>query len=293
MDPRLVVVTRPTEYEGLIATHATHGQAAWYLKSRGQDIELYVQRHAAQQGAVEVILRDAPETWKRICVSREHLDRFLFTPDDIVVAVGQDGLVPNVARYACGQPVVGVNPDPQRYEGVLVNHEPEAVADILRSMSRQPVQQRTMVEARTSDGQRLLALNELFVGHQTHQSARYTLSYGDASERQSSSGVIVATGTGATGWARSIHRCHHSSLTLPDPESPQLVFFVREAWPSVATGAELTEGTVDAQNTLELTSEMPSGGRVFGDGMEQDGIELPWARTVSVGVAEEVLRLVG
>ena len=45
-----------------------------------------------------------------------------FGPEDVIIAVGQDGLVANVAKYLDGQPVVGVNPDPQRNPGVLVRH---------------------------------------------------------------------------------------------------------------------------------------------------------------------------
>ena len=75
-----------------------------------------------------------------------------------------------------------------------------------------------MAAARLDDGQELLALNEVFVGHASHQSARYTLALGERAERQSSSGLIVATGTGATGWAASIHRERHSGLALPAPE---------------------------------------------------------------------------
>lgn len=41
---------------------------------------------------------------------RGDLDRFLFEPDDIVLALGQDGLVANVAKYLDGQPVIGSNP---------------------------------------------------------------------------------------------------------------------------------------------------------------------------------------
>ena len=41
---------------------------------------------------------------------RGDLDRFLFEPDDLVVIVGQDGLVANVSKYLDGQPVVGINP---------------------------------------------------------------------------------------------------------------------------------------------------------------------------------------
>ena len=37
------------------------------------------------------------------------LARFLFEPGDVVIVVGQDGLVANVAKYLDGQPVIGIN----------------------------------------------------------------------------------------------------------------------------------------------------------------------------------------
>lgn len=291
MEPRAVIVTRPSEYEGLLARHATFGQAKWVLEQQGQDIGVAVARHRRQQAAVATVARAAPDTWRQVRVTRADLDRFLFEPEDIVLAVGQDGLVPNVAKYLDGQPVLGVNPEPEQFEGVLVRHPPEAVADLLRSLDRLHPEHRTMVEARVA-GQRLLALNEVFVGHRTHQSARYTLGAGDAQERQSSSGLIVATGTGATGWARSVHRCHRSTLELPGPTDPRCVFFVREAWPSTATGADLTEGAVTREGPVRVVSEMTDGGVLFGDGIEQDAVPFDWASEAVIGPAQRALVLV-
>jgi hypothetical protein len=149
-----------------------------------------------------------------------------------------------------------------------------------------------MVEAVLDDGQRLLALNEIFVGHQSHQSARYTLAAGEASERQSSSGIVVTTGTGATGWGRSVSLERHSTLPMPAPEEPALAFFVREAWPSVTSGATLTEGRLEGATPLAVTSEMNQGGTVFGDGIETDRLEFGWGRRVEIRVADQRLRLV-
>jgi len=60
------------------------------------------------------VLGAIPSDWRRARVDRADLDRFLFEPEDVVVAVGQDGLVANVAKYLTGQPVIGCNPDPKR-----------------------------------------------------------------------------------------------------------------------------------------------------------------------------------
>ena len=139
--------------------------------------------------------------WRRTRVDRADLSRFVFGPEDVVVVVGQDGLVANVAKYVTGQAVLGVNPDPEQYDGVLCRHPAEAAADLLSAAAggRARIEPRTMVQARSDDGQTLLALNEIFVGHRTHQSARYRLGWGGHQEEQSSSGVIVATARGRRG----------------------------------------------------------------------------------------------
>ena len=124
---------------------------------------------------------------------------------------------------------------------------------------RAEVEERTMVTARLDDGESLLALNEIFVGHRSHQSARYRLRLGAQEERQSSSGLIVATGTGATGWARSINRGRARPLPLPTPTDPALALFVREPFPSVSTGTRVDGAVVDGRGKVEVVSEMDDG----------------------------------
>ena len=290
---RAVLVSRPTRYRRLLETHGTHGQARWFLGQRGQDIEPLVAEDARQRAAVQAVAEAVPGSWRQARVTRADLDRFLFEPDDVVVAVGQDGLVANVARFVEHQVVVGVNPDPERFDGVLVRHAPSMAARALSAATApQPeVEERTMVQARTDDGQVLRALNEIFVGHRTHQSARYRLRVGEEEERQSSSGIIIATGTGATGWAASVSRQRKASPELPAPGEAALAWFVREAWPGRFTGCSLTSGRIEDAEALELVSEQETGGVVFGDGMEDDRLKLRWGQTLQVGCAPQSLRL--
>jgi NAD kinase len=292
--PRVVVVTRETEYQLLLARHGTRAQAAFFLEARGQNIEDAIARHQRMETALHQVNNAIPLDWRRNRVLRSDLDRFLFEPDDTVVVVGQDGLVANVAKYLDGQPVLGINPDPDQYDGVLVPHAPAAFGDLLGPTARRtiPIESRTMVQARLGDGQILLALNEVFVGACTHQSARYRLRFRGHQERHSSSGVIVSTGTGSTGWARSIARERRSNMRLPQPCDPKLAFFVREAFPSVATGTDVTQGVIESNDGLTIVSEMNEGGVIFGDGMEADHLPFDWGVTAEVGIAEKHLHLV-
>ncbi len=73
-----------------------------------------------------------------------------------------------------------------------------------RSWNSAPTRSVTMAEAVLNDGQRLLAFNDFFVGRRSHVSARYNLRWRGKAEPQSSSGVLVATGAGSTGWLSSV-----------------------------------------------------------------------------------------
>ena len=293
--PRAVLVHRRTDYEELLERHGTRGQAAFFLSTRGRDLEEVQARHAVQQEAMAAVTAAFPLNWRRGLVERADLPRFLFDPEDIVVIVGQDGLVANVGKYLQGQVVIGFNPDPSRNPGILVPHQAAAASELLEVVTGPEVgrriEARTMVEGVLDDGQRISALNELYIGHPSHQTARYSLSLPDgASEHQASSGLLVATGTGATGWCRSAWLERHSALNLPNCTAPDLVWFVREAWPSPATGARLTEGLLTRGAELAITIESDRL-VTFGDGIEADALPLTWGQTIQVRTARRQLRL--
>ncbi|MFD1330958.1 hypothetical protein ACFQ4O_03005 [Methylopila musalis] len=290
--PRAVFVTRETDYERLLARHATRGQAKFFLETRGQDIDLVEDRHRQMHATLHAARAATPGDWRQAAVGRADLDRFQFGPEDVIVVVGQDGLVANVAKYLDGQPVLGLNPAPDLYDGVLARVTLARFAPLLPASvaGAAPVERRTMVEARLDTGERLLALNEVFVGHHSHQSARYRIACAGAAEDQSSSGLIVASGTGATGWARSIMEATRTPVPL-DPQERAVAFFVREPFPSVATGTTLRVGKLQKER-LAVISRMNEGGVIFADGIEQDFMAFDWGRGVTIGPAAQTLRLV-
>ncbi len=291
--PRVVLITRPTEIEGLLARHGTLNQAKFFLESRGQDIEETIDAGRVFEEAQKLLLSQVPSDWRMARVQRMDLDRFLFAPDDLVVVLGQDGLVANVAKYLQGQPVLGFDPAPGSNAGVLVRFAPKDGGALLRAAvaGETRMQERSMVQARLTAGPGLLALNELFIGHRSHQSARYEIQVGASKERQSSSGLIVSTGTGATGWTASIARERGAPLVLPEPTEAALAYFVREAWPGAQYGVSLTAGRLSQGESLRIVSHMEQG-VLFGDGIEADCVTLGWGQPVEVFLAKQKLRLV-
>ena len=210
--PRAVLVHRRSEYEELLARHATARQVEFFLAQRGRSIAEVRERDELLREALHQVSAVIPASWRRGEVERADLSGFAFAPEDVVLVVGQDGLVANVAKYLAGQPVVGFDPEPRRNPGILVPHAPsDAAAAILRAVRGSCVEL-TMVEATTDAGETLRALNEVYVGQPGHQSARYELRLGDAARRcspraacSSAPGPAAPAGCGRPGSSGTAH----------------------------------------------------------------------------------------
>lgn len=292
--PRIILVHRRSELEELIDRHATYGQAEFFLRSRGRDIAAVQARHDAVEAALGAVAAAVPDGFRRATVERSELDRYLFAPEDVIVAVGQDGLVANVAKYLRGQPVIGVDPEPGINAGVLVPFAPaEAHVQMLAvTRGRAAVSERAMVEARLDDGQTLLALNDVYVGSPGHQSSRWVLTDPErGEERQSCSGLIAGTGTGSTGWISSIAADRGVADQLPNARSDDVAWFVREAWPSRATGTVLTRGVATPERPLSITAQSDLL-VAFGDGIERDRLSIDFGQRLTLAPASTRLRLV-
>ena len=203
---KIVLVVRETRLEELKVRFNTVSQARFYVQQQGGNFEDYEQEDTVYHAAVQQTLQQLSLLGRVLVVHRTLIPNFIFGPDDIAVAVGQDGLVANTLKYLRRQPLVGVDPDPARYDGQLLPFLAKDLAKIILEVFRRsrPTKAVTMAKASLNNGQTLYAVNDIFVGPKSHGSARYTINHEGLSERQSSSGVIVSTGLGSTGWFSSL-----------------------------------------------------------------------------------------
>ncbi|HEY7117163.1 MAG TPA: hypothetical protein VH475_11275 [Tepidisphaeraceae bacterium] len=348
IDQKIVLVTRPTQLESLKRKFSTRGQVRFQvvsatkreLASRHRAVGGAELEKLADQAFEEIELAgqtydDAVEQLRRDfdfsdfdlpvqTVDRDFLPNFVFGPHDVVVTVGQDGLVANTAKYAAGLPIVAVNPDPARIDGVLLPFRADQARAAVRAVlqGRARVRQVTLAQATLADGQRLLAFNELFIGNRTHVSARYRLSVAGRTEPQSSSGVLVSTGAGSTGWLSSVFnmaaglaravlpnrgagvppasktRSTSPGVTAGTPplrldwEDPRLVYVVREPFASKTSRADLVAGLLDPDHEITIESDMAANGVIFSDGVESDYLEFNTGATARIRTADAKAKLV-
>jgi NAD kinase len=321
-DNKIVLVTRPTRLAELVIRFNTVSQARFYIEHQGADFSDYLREdetyHLALRGAEEIL----GQMGRVQTVDRSFLPNFIFAPDDTVVTLGQDGLVANTLKYLDGQPVVGVNPDPERWDGRLL---PFRVSDLAKLMPevvlrKRPTKFVTMAKAALNNGQTMYGVNDLFIGPKTHCSARYLIRSGNASETQSSSGVIVSTGLGSTGWLKSLltgaatitqsalpilaQQASKAPAAIADPKAKgnskvrlnvktefawdanYLFYTVREPFPTKTTGTSLVFGRVTPETPLILESRMAENGVIFSDGIEQDFLEFNSGTQAVIGIGE-------
>lgn len=297
-----IIVKNKTRLESLIERFNTKAQAKFYIERLGGNIADYELEHEMFHASLNSVQMHLSKVVKYKIVERLFVPSFLFSDKNIIVVIGQDGLVANTAKYAKGVPIVAVNPDPGRYDGVLLPFNPAdfiiGVEGVMASQFK--AQKRSFAEAKLNDGQRLLAFNDLFVGASSHVSARYSISYGKEKEEHSSSGLIVSTLSGSTGWMSSIFNMafgiskafgkgnEPKKLKLHDDE---LFFAVREPFKSMRTQTDITSGIIK-KNPLKIESLMPANGVIFSDGIEADFLSFNSGAVAEIGIAKETACLV-
>lgn len=303
---KIIIVTRKTRLTELVNKYNTREQAKFYIEHLGADFSDYVLEDEKYRKAVECV-KAAAEKYARVQeVDRTFFPSIILGREDIVIAVGQDGLVANVMKYLNGHPLIGVNPDVKRWDGVLLPFEPEELSGKLPAVIRGNYRSKavTIAKASTKDGQEMLAVNDLFIGQRTHTSAQYHICWNRQEENQTSSGIIVSTGLGATGWYKSIITEARRIAEILGGEGvlfrdqpigwsdDHLTFVVREPYKSRSTQADIVYGKLGKSDSLRIVSQMAVNGVLFSDGMESDAIEFNAGSEIEIGIAERKGNLV-
>jgi len=299
LEPRVIIVHRDTRLDELKRRYNTLEQARFYVEHLGADFSDYLADDKAYKASLNLVQQTYQKYAKVQLLDRSFLSNFVFAGDETVVVVGQDGLVANTLKYVKEIPVVGVNPEPVRYDGVLLPFTADDIGQVAKETLRGVRQQNavTLAKADLSNGQSIVGVNDIFIGPRQHTSARYELSWQGERELQSSSGVIVSTGLGSTGWFQSLLagarqvagglRKDRSKLQQGFSwDAKHLYFCVREPFPSQITGTDLVFGKVNTSQPLEIHSHMPENGVIFSDGILDDTIDFHSGLTAKIGLAE-------
>ncbi|OQY04395.1 MAG: sugar kinase [Bacteroidetes bacterium 4572_117] len=325
----IIIVRSKTRLEQLTERFNTVEQAKFYVKQQKKSFDIqrsakkaskkmkiaphdydasfspYEIEHRNFYDAFNLVQKEVKKQLKFKIVEQEHLPSYIFSEKDLVIVIGQDGLVANTAKYVQNIPILAVNPDPARYDGILLPFTTtdfiQAVNNVLNGSYNNKMV--TMAETELNDGQRLLAFNDFFIGPSSHTSARYEISFNGQSENHSSSGIIVSTGAGSTGWlsslfnmANSIHSTFHGIEKInyqPIPmDEEKLVFVVREPFLSKTSQIKIASGIIYPGQELIIESHMPQNGIIFSDGIQSDFLKFNSGAMATIQIAKTKAKLV-
>ncbi|MBV1923486.1 MAG: NAD(+)/NADH kinase [Flavobacteriaceae bacterium] len=302
---RIIIIREKTRLEQLIERFNSKAQAKFYIESSGGDFTFFELEHHTFYESLSKIKESIAEFLKYKIINRSFLPTYIFTENDLVLVIGQDGLVANTAKYVDGLPIIGINPDIERYDGVLLKHTPSDLKGILKNVIKGnfETKQVTMAKATLNDGQVLLAFNDFYIGADSHVSSRYSIDFKGIKEQQSSSGIIVSTGAGSTGWLSSIFNMTNNISGYYNTNSPtygtnidwnanKLIFVVREPFLSKMSQINIGHGIITKRNTLKIESNMPTKGVIFSDGIESDFLNFNSGSNVEIGIANEKANLI-
>jgi NAD kinase len=298
-----IIVKNKTRLETLIERFNTKAQAKFYIERLGGNFKDYEIEHETFHNSLNSLQTQLSKLIKNKTVERVYLPSFIFSEKNLIVVIGQDGLVANTAKYSKSCPIVAVNPDKERYDGILLPFDTSDFVQGVESVITETYIAKTVrfAEAKLNDGQRLLAFNDLFIGASSHISARYKISFNSKTEEHSSSGIIVSTPAGSTGWLSSIFNMAYGLTSMFEkninPKQPklkdnELLFAVREPFQSIRTQTGITAGVIKNQNHLTIESLMPTSGVIFSDGIETDFLKFNSGAIATIGIAPETARLV-
>lgn len=298
-----IIVKNKTRLETLVERFNTKSQAKFYIEHLGGNFQDYEAEDDAFHQSLNALQAQLSKITKHKIVDRAYLPSYIFSEKNVIVVIGQDGLVANTAKYSQGQPIIAVNPDKKRYDGVLLPFDTDNFISGVEGVLSGNYQSRKVnfAEARLNDGQRLLAFNDLFIGASSHVSARYKVTYRGYTEEQSSSGIIVSTQAGSTGWLSSVFNMAYGVAGLfekdirpkqPKLKDDQLLFAVREPFKTIRTQANVAVGMINNRNLLCIESLMPSGGIIFSDGIQSDFLHFNSGVIATIGIASETANLV-
>lgn len=298
-----IIVKNKTRLELLVERFNTKAQAKFYIERLGGNFEDYEAEHETFQYSLNSLQTQLSKVIKHKTVERVFIPSFLFSNNNLIIVIGQDGLVANTAKYSRGIPIIAVNPDKKRYDGVLLPFDTADFIIGVENVITNTFHSKTMrfAEAKLNDGQRLLAFNDLFIGASSHISAHYKISYNNNTEEHSSSGLIVSTPAGSTGWLSSIFNMAYGVTSMfeknlkpkrPKLKDNELLFAVREPFQSIRSQTGITTGIIKNQNSLRIESLMPTSGVIFSDGIETDFLKFNSGAIATIGIAPEKATLV-
>jgi len=290
---KILVVTKMSKFEReKLATHLSDENLVARYNALGESGLRILAAHLLHQEAIATCARELKPDQ---VVSLESLkDHGLSPRYEVIIALGGDDFFKLVTHHNKGSlPILGVNSDPLSSVGALlpvtISELPEALKRLESGDYR--IEPWTRISLRINGVECGSAINDIVLGKRDFRlTSRHELEYRGQKVTQRSSGMLISTGVGSTGWYAS------AGLYLGDhdrsfPKTARYARFeLRE--PSVTVTEvdgvrvtrlpQLVEGTLSEGASLRITSLNDDEGIASRDSL--DSVPFPRGSVAEISI---------
>lgn len=221
---------------------------------------------------------------------------------DAVLSLGGDNSFIYVTHYLDPSiPVIGINSDPGRSLGKLCAWNSSDLARVVRHLQEEnyKIEKWPRLQATIDDKSLIPATSEYYFGEdRSKDMSRHVLIHRGKQYEQKSSGIILATGAGSTGWRSSAGRYRHPFGNQFNRTRAQGRFIVREPFqPNTfrfyldqLTGEQRYTGKLEPGEEIILHSLNDGKGYATADSWEE--YAFPRGSTAVVKISDQPLRVI-
>ena len=227
-------------------------------------------------------------------IFRDGLDTIKLEDFDLVVSHGGDNHFTYVAHYSLNNLVLGCNSDNQTSVGALLSYQPEMLLEcVKKGWKGSNIEEWTLISVRIEypDGrviETVQGVSEISIRNNSPDlTSRYIIYDRGIVEEQKSSGLLLYTGAGSTGWYAS---CVQKPNPIPaySKTAPYFRVYSRELGAREKDRYKLTDFKVE--NNFTVVSEMNGGISV--DSLPENIYDFPAGAKANFAVSSKKLNVV-
>ena len=266
-----------------------------FYQEQGVSADKIYQSHLAQKEARAEIRRIFPEA---ICVGRDRVAEALQNTPALIVSLGGDNHAQWVSHLICDStPFIGVNSDPQNSVGALLQADVQQLTQLRANLidGRYRFLPYSRIKVVLNGEMLPLALSEVFVGDKYRMNiSRYysetPRDVGGALERKDS-GLLLATGSGSTGWFRSSVRSHFHFSPEFEPTTAGAAYHATESFS--LSNESIGSGVIKLDQEIRITSRFNRSGVISIDSDQEALVAFPRGAVAVLTIAPEPLWVIG
>lgn len=225
-------------------------------------------------------------------VNRENLTREEIKNVDITISLGGDNHFQYVSHFIDNEYIFGINSDPLVSEGVLLSCNTDTLNVIKKQCDKgnYEIEKWTRLDVYINNEFVSRATCDVFIGEKERRfTSRQILFFNNFEKQQKSSGILVSTGSGSTGWFSSASRFITTNPVFGSTE-PFAKFIVTEPYKGTLTDSSLIEGLIKENCSFKVCSLNNNEGIVVLDSLDE--FPFPRSTTVSIKISKVPLNVI-